>query len=690
MRRRAFVVMPYGVKPVEEAAGSAHTIDFDRVYAELFEPALCIAEFEPFRADQGETSNDIRTDMYFELVTADLVLIDVSLPNPNVFYELGVRHGASPIGALLVSGGFSQRPFNIAPDRIFAYQGKLWLASNSMDPEERRKTVELEAERLGKVIRRAVEGQDRSVSSPVYKELPGLRPVDWADVRNARAKYFHGVVVDWEQRMRNANAEGRLADLLTLAEDMPTPYHQKRLLFAAGKALISSLSFMAAKSVFEEIQRADPEHVGAIAQFGLLKNLTGRPQEARTMLEAHAAKNPRDLEVQRVLGRVYQDLWIERWKKCDSLSERQTQAMTNSGLAISAIRSFERDYLHDLNSFISGVSLVGLATLLEHLEKATGRTPAERLATDYLETAAAVRIAAREAARRAEVTNDGNALVWSIVSLGALALLRGDGDEAERYYSRAACSPSLTRFQLESIRLHLKICELLDFQTSVATRVTEAINNTSSFMPIVKTLRRVFLCSGHMIDRPERATPRFPASKELPVRARLQQHLDDWKVGDGDLAICGGARGADLLFAELCLERGAELRICLPTDEAEFLTRSVRLKDSDWENRFFAAAKRAKIVRQAECLGPAPENLNAYRRHNAWMRNMARIEANWGEIYALLVWDEIDGGDSPGGTAHFAREVERLGGRQVVINPTKIPAGAPVAATGARSVSSHG
>jgi hypothetical protein len=32
--------------------------------------------------------------MYYELVTADIILADISILNPNVFYELGVRHGA--------------------------------------------------------------------------------------------------------------------------------------------------------------------------------------------------------------------------------------------------------------------------------------------------------------------------------------------------------------------------------------------------------------------------------------------------------------------------------------------------------------------------------------------------------------------------------------------------------------------
>ena len=61
-------------------------------------PALAKASCVAFRADKEPGAGDIRTDMYFELVTADVVLADISILNPNVFYELGVRHGVAPRG----------------------------------------------------------------------------------------------------------------------------------------------------------------------------------------------------------------------------------------------------------------------------------------------------------------------------------------------------------------------------------------------------------------------------------------------------------------------------------------------------------------------------------------------------------------------------------------------------------------
>src|ERR1043166_7173251 len=79
--------------------------------------------------------------------------------------------------------------------------------------------------------------------------------------------------------------------------------------------------------------------------------------------------------------------------------------------------------------------------------------------------------------------------------------------------------------------------------------------------PLARPPRNVLLCSGHMIDAPDREDPRFPPSREPVAAAAIAQLLDSPEIGAGagDLAICGGACGGDLLFAEACLARGVGL-----------------------------------------------------------------------------------------------------------------------------------
>src|SRR5512134_3092300 len=93
MSLHAFVIMPYGTK---------EGIDFDAVYEELIRPALESERFQVYRADDEIIAGNIRTDMFQELLLADLVVADLSIDNPNVWYELGVRHALRARGVIQI------------------------------------------------------------------------------------------------------------------------------------------------------------------------------------------------------------------------------------------------------------------------------------------------------------------------------------------------------------------------------------------------------------------------------------------------------------------------------------------------------------------------------------------------------------------------------------------------------------
>ena len=185
--------------------------------------------------------------------------------------------------------------------------------------------------------------------------------------------------------------------------------------------------------------------------------------------------------------------------------------------------------------------------------------------------------------------------------------------------------------------------------------------------------QKVAICSGHMIDAPDREAPRFPESKAEAVRARIAQQLAQWEIGRRDLAICGGACGADILFAEECLRRGAQIRLLLPQAIDDFVRDSVRHAGEDWVRRFHALREQAKVEILPEEPADSPNDVSIYARNNLWIIDTARTEAvDPGKIYALLVWDEKPTGDGPGGTSDFQRKVCQLGGVVEIINPTKL------------------
>ena len=182
--------------------------------------------------------------------------------------------------------------------------------------------------------------------------------------------------------------------------------------------------------------------------------------------------------------------------------------------------------------------------------------------------------------------------------------------------------------------------------------------------------RRVALFSGHMIDAPGRVKPRFPPDKE-PIAARaIAKALADLEVGPADLAICGGACGGDLLFAEAALARGAHLELYIPLDEPTFLEKSVDFADRDWRARYFATKAPAVLHVAPSELGPIREEEDAYTRNNRWMLDSAlRFGAD--TVDFICLWNG-EGGDGPGGTRHMMDAVRSRGGRTRWLDTTQL------------------
>src|SRR6185312_5050428 len=141
-----------------------------------------------------------------------------------------------------------------------------------------------------------------------------------------------------------------------------------------------------------------------------------------------------------------------------------------------------------------------------------------------------------------------------------------------------------------------------------------------------------------MIDAPGRAKPRFPPDKEPLAAEAIATVVADLDLGLDDLAICGGACGGDLLFAEAALARGARLELYIPFDEPTFLEKSVDFADRDWRARYFAAKAPSVLHVAPSELGPLQEGKDAYERNNRWMLDSAlRLGAD--KVDFVCLWN---------------------------------------------------
>jgi hypothetical protein len=184
--------------------------------------------------------------------------------------------------------------------------------------------------------------------------------------------------------------------------------------------------------------------------------------------------------------------------------------------------------------------------------------------------------------------------------------------------------------------------------------------------------RYVFLFSGHMVDAPGRSEPRFPPNKEKIAAKEIAKKLGELDAGSKDLALCGGACGGDLLFAEACLKLDVHLQIRIPFDEPTFLKNSVTFAGGGWRDRYYAVKnnKLTTLFVMPEEFGPTPPKVNPYEQSNLWQLYTA-LSMGAEKVRFICLWDG-KGGNGPGGTNHMHDEVLKRSGKVYVIDTNKL------------------
>ena len=163
-----FMVMPFGRKMTGAAGGAGPAeIDFNALWDKAFFPMLAALGYQPIRADQ-ETGALIVNQMLERLYFSDLVLADLTIPNGNVYYEIGVRHAAKASGCVLLAADWSKQLFDVAQMRTLRY------------PLPKADVDDADAQAIRTPIEPHVEKM-RAGRSPLYEVLPGYPgPVDGA------------------------------------------------------------------------------------------------------------------------------------------------------------------------------------------------------------------------------------------------------------------------------------------------------------------------------------------------------------------------------------------------------------------------------------------------------------------------------------------------------------------------------
>jgi hypothetical protein len=441
-----FVIMPYGRKPTQaEPSIGVAEIDFNALWDRAYAPVIQTLGYEPVRADQ-DTGAMIITQMIERLYFADLVLADMTIPNGNVYYEVGVRHAAKEIGCVLLAADWSKALFDVAQMRTLRY------------PLPEGAITDATAKAIQDKIRGPIASMGRGVS-PIFESIPGyptaVNPAATATMKNVMLEL---AVFQGEIRAVRALPH---ADRMAKAKELVGKYWKPPVTGATVLALVRLLKDSAESSsdwswITDFIGKLPPdvgdlEEVRETNAFALSN--AGNPIEAIAKLEELITRSGPTPERLGLLG--------GRYKRLFSKAGTPAEGLVSLNKAIDA---YEHGMELDLNQYYCSCNL-------PRLYRQRKRKGDEMRALNV----APVVLAACEVARK-----HGRQDEWLNATLLGAAFDAHDCDRADELATEVASQGAAT-WQIDSM--------LGDLMLSVSQ--TEDKDARGRLQTILEMLRRV-------------------------------------------------------------------------------------------------------------------------------------------------------------------------------------------------------
>ena len=391
-----FVLMPFGVK----TDGVGRTIDFDRVYRDILQPAVKLVGFECVRADEEGVGGIIHKPMFERLVLSEYAIADLTTANANVYYELGVRHAVRPYSTVLTFAAGVRLPFDVGPLRGLPYHLDDRGAPSDADSDREALAHHLE------------EARSHAIDSPLFQLLDGYQTADLSrlktDVFRDRVEYSAQLKV----QLHTARGEGAAA-VRRVLESLPALSEVE-----VGVVVDILLSFRAT-GAYEDMVRLVEERMGPSVrrttfvreQYGFALNRLGRNESAEQVLTDLISQRGPSSETYGLLGRVYKDRWEAALATDDDILAR--------GLLDRAIDTYRKGFEADWRDSYPGINAVELMELREPRDpRADVLLPVVRYSTQ----------------RRVDT---GVADYWDYATLLEIAVLQNDRDGALDALARA-------------------------------------------------------------------------------------------------------------------------------------------------------------------------------------------------------------------------------------------------------------
>lgn len=109
---KAFIVMEFGS-------------EFDDLYSDVIVPICDEFNIDCIRSDEFCNSTPILNDITTSIEEAQLIIVDITHDNPNVFYELGYSHALKKETILICDKNRSKLPFDVSNYRTLFYENTI-------------------------------------------------------------------------------------------------------------------------------------------------------------------------------------------------------------------------------------------------------------------------------------------------------------------------------------------------------------------------------------------------------------------------------------------------------------------------------------------------------------------------------------------------------------------------------------
>jgi len=659
---RAFIIRPFGTK---------NEINFDDVEKKLIDPALNRLEVTGRTTMEIRRQGNIRLDMFQRLLTADLVIADISIQNANVYYELGVRHALRGKHTFMIrarGAGIKtdEVPFDIKTDRYLTYDG--------VDP-----SASVEDLYLG--LRDTINSE--SEDSPVFQMLPDLDEQD-------RSRFLP-IPRDFQEEVERARQNKELGDLELLAAEargFEWEIEGQRLV---GRAQVNLKGFEGARSTWEGVRKQYPLDVEANTMLGTiyqrLGDLTSSDQALQRVLTRTELDKKDRAEARSLLGRNAKSRWTDEWRQATSLPDRQRRALVSPYLDES-FEAYGAAFKEDLNHFYSGLSTLATLTIQTKLAELMPDVWAERFDDDdtaerelksrnttVQKLSASVDLSLKAATERLE--REQRTDVWVESSQADLCFLTSNRPaKVSNAYRRAlADAPA---FVSDTVRRQLKLYQELGLLKENVDAVLNVLEPAPVVTEVAAVSKRVLLFTGHMLDAPGRAEPRFPPDKVEIAKQKIAEAVAAEQQIAGGIAygIAGCASGGDILFHQVCEAMNISTRIFLAVPRELYIRASVAQAGPQWIEEFnrLVRTRPVRVLCESKELPRWLQDkpgYNIWQRNNLWSLHNALAAAGGENVTLIALWNGASG-DGSGGTADMVQIAQERGAKTIILDTKKI------------------